>query len=54
MNFHMLSILLSDYIEQIGHYHLGTFIDSAPVDFLYCADLSPPVQRQLGQNEQNI
>ena len=45
---------LSNYIEQIGHCHLGTFIDSAPLDFLYCTGLSHPVQRQLGQNEQNI
>ena len=54
MNFHMCTNFLSNYIEQIGHCHLGAFIDSTPLDFLYCTDLFHPVQRQLGQNEQNI
>ena len=47
----MWTNFLSNYTEQIGHCHLGAFIDSAPLDFLYYTDL---LQRQLGLNEQNI
>ena len=54
MNFHVWTNFLSNYTEQIGHCHLGAFIDSAPLDFLHCTDLFNPVQRQLGENEQNI